>query len=798
MATDYIVPQVRIFQQFAHLPNSVTQNQHAFVFGPSYTLYRYSNADTKSLAFLYDYVGTANPSLAWPQGYSADIDLGYAKLYADSAYIQYSDLAASFATGTVEFIGTVTTGKIVTIGAQAYTFVNALSTGPTVPFQVLKGANYAATCANFKAAINLEADIGETYSTGTTVNADVTAEALSPTLIKLTAITAGAAGNAIVLTTDFATAITVSGAGTLTGGEAGSDKAIVVSAGSTATMSFTASEDLSATSDVAGIANAGGARVGDIVAWGSAGAKVFATITAITYTGSPLKYCRVTIDQDPPADGTTVVLARMFNGVLIPPGATAYTIDEVNDVITVAEEMVLPFPGGAAATDAKVLQAALYMEYRVRNYANATDVNSISDIADIYTDLGSDVHPDDPLTYAVYEALKNAGGRSVYFLATNGTQGEWATAIQTARPMKALYAFAPVTTDPSVISLVKSSVVSTSDPSVKRWRIMFFGSEIPDETDVYAEETLTADYTAGSLLFYNIKDEVGTTINCHTLKVGDKVYYNFDIYGVPADSAVITSIESNTSVKVNNLTAAVSDASEGRISLVRVNGADDDTDLVEATSLAAHSYRMYHVFSGKSSNGDNPAGEIFAVGNEFAAAAIAGLCCSVPPQAPLTNVEVLGMSSLPNMYRRYTQEQLDTMAAAGTLIVAQDYVNGPIYVRHQLSTARQDNNLNTTELSLIKNLDSISYYFADAFVDMIGKKNITPETVAMINLRLKDGIDYLSSNTAVGDYGPQLLTENTKINSVAVDGVLKDTVNADVDLDLPKPFNVFNLILRAV
>ena len=797
MATDYIVPQVRIFQQFAQLPNSVTQNQHAFVFGPSYTLYRYSNADTKSLAFLYDYIGTANPNLAWPQGYSANIDLDYAKLYADSAYIQYSDQAASYAEGTVEFIGTVTTGKIVTIGSQDYTFVNALSTGPTVPFQVLKGASYAATCANFKAAINLEAGIGTLYSTGTTVNTDVTAEFLTSTSLKLTAIASGVAGN-VVLTTDYATAITVSGSGTLTGGEAGSDKEIDVSDIDNATMSFTASEDLSATSDVSGIANAGGARVGDIVAWGAAGSKVFATITALGYVGN--KYCRVTLDQDPPAAevSTTVVLARMFNGVLIPIGATSYGIDQVNDLITVTEEMQLPFPGGSANTTARVLQASLYMEYRVRNYANSTDINSISDIADIYTDLGADVHPDDPLTYAVYQALKNNGGRSVSFLATNGTQGEWATALQTARPMKALYAFAPVTTDPAVVAMIKSSIVATSDPSVKRWRIMFFGTEIPDETDVYAEATLTADYTAGTLLFDDIKDGVGTTINCHTLGVGDKVYFNFDGNGIPTASATITSIESNTSVKVSNLTAAVSDASDGRISLVRVNDADDDTTLVEATSLAAHSYRMYHVFSGKSSNGDNPAGEIFAVGNEFAAAALAGLCCSVPPQAPLTNLEVLGMRSLPNMYRRYTQEQLDTMAAAGTLIVAQDYVNGPIYVRHQLSTARQDNNLNTTELSLVKNLDSISYYFADAFVDMIGKKNITPETVAMINLRLKDGIDYLSSNTAVGDYGPQLLTENTKINSVAVDGVLKDTVNADVDLDLPKPFNVFNLILRAV
>jgi len=795
MATDYIVPQVRIFQQFAQLPNSVVRNQNAFVFGPSYTLYRYANETTKPLAFLYDYVGSANISTAWPQGYSADIDLSYAKMYADSAYIQYSDQVASSATGTVEFIGTVTTGKIVTIGAQDYEFVDTLSAGPTVPFQVLKGSNYIQTAANFKAAINLEGDIGTLYSTGTTVNTDVTCEALSPTLLKLTAIVAGTDGNAIVLTTDYATAITVSGSGTLAGGEASGSKAIVTSAGDAPTMSFTSSEDLASTSDVSGIANAGGARVGDVVAWGAAGSKTFATITAIAYSGG--KYCRVTIDQDPPGNGITVYLARVLSGVLIPEGTTSYEVDQINNVIDIKEEMQFPYPGGDATTTARVLQASLYMEYRVRNYANSTDIGSISDTADVYTDLGADIHPDDPLTYAVYQALINAGGRTVYYIATNGEASEWSDVLKIARPTKSLYAFTPVSAYSSVRDLVKASVTATSDASVKRWRICFFGMEVTDETAIYDDATLTADYTASTLTFSDIKDTAGTTINCHSLGIGDKIYFNFN-GDVAADSATITGIMSNTSVTVSNLTSAVLDASAGRVALFRVNDADDDADIVAATSLAAHSYRMYHVFGGKTANGTNPTGEIFEVGNEFVAAGLAGLCCSVPPQQPLTNLEVTGLSSLPNMYRRYSQEQLDTMAAAGTLIVAQDYVNGPIYVRHQLSTARIDNNLNTTELSLIKNLDSISYYFADAFVDLIGKTNITPETMAIVNLRLKDGIDYLSSNTAVGDIGPQLLTANTKINSVAVDGVLKDTINADVDLDLPKPFNVFNLILRAV
>ena len=138
------------------------------------------------------------------------------------------------------------------------------------------------------------------------------------------------------------------------------------------------------------------------------------------------------------------------------------------------------------------------------------------------------------------------------------------------------------------------------------------------------------------------------------------------------------------------------------------------------------------------------------------------------------------------------------MAEAGTLLVAQDFRGGPIYIRHQLSTAFIDGNLNTSELSLVKNLDSISYLFALRYASFIGIKNITPDTLAKIGVVAKDTLDFLMANTDTGDAGPQLLGTDTKINSIFQDPVLKDTVFMDIDLELPKPFNTLNLTLRAV
>jgi hypothetical protein len=96
--------------------------------------------------------------------------------------------------------------------AATYTFKTALASA----YDVLIGANVAATMANLVAAINQDAGAGVTYGTGTLANFDVSAVRLPSNQLQATANIAGTAGNSIV-TTD--TAVNGSwGSGTLTGG----------------------------------------------------------------------------------------------------------------------------------------------------------------------------------------------------------------------------------------------------------------------------------------------------------------------------------------------------------------------------------------------------------------------------------------------------------------------------------------------------------------------------------------------------------------------------------------------------
>jgi len=126
------------------------------------------------------------------------------------------------ASGTLTLTANPANNDTVTIGGTTYTFVSALSVGPTVPDQILIGAADSDTLANLAAAITGGTvggnGIGTIYSTGTAVNGQVTATA-SGNALTVTALATGTGGSAITTTTTTANGSFASG--TLVGGAAG-------------------------------------------------------------------------------------------------------------------------------------------------------------------------------------------------------------------------------------------------------------------------------------------------------------------------------------------------------------------------------------------------------------------------------------------------------------------------------------------------------------------------------------------------------------------------------------------------
>ena len=298
--------------------------------------------------------------------------------------------------------------------------------------------------------------------------------------------------------------------------------------------------------------------------------------------------------------------------------------------------------------------------------------------------------------------------------------------------------------------------------------------------------------SAGNLIKV-VKDSTSTAGNPNTafrttLVPGDTVKLfsgTPDAWGEPVyDTYTVKRIKNNYMVEVEEDVAA--SQTPAKIEIYHTYTDAQFAEQVAATSKSMASRRMLNVFPTLfSGNGVTMTGE-------FAACAVAGLVSSTDPQQPITNVTVRGIDDIPLVYQTFSNADLDVMAAGGTFIVAQDMPGDVVYVRHQITTAYPDGNLNTAELSVTKNVDSISYAFSDLFRPYYGKNNITSELIAIF-----DNITYglITKLGTSGEFGPQLISGNTYIRYIRQNPVMKDHVDIAISLAVPYPCNNIDIVL---
>lgn len=453
-----------------------------------------------------------------------------------------------------------------------------------------------------------------------------------------------------------------------------------------------------------------------------------------------------------------------------------------------------------------VYSADLYMEYRglLSNYADT--IRAIEDISAVETTFGT-VTPDNPLAQGVYNAMLNSGNRAVYYMAVPSTDMTgWSAVMDRATLNNDVYAFVPLTQDEAVLELVEGHVDQMSTPTEKHWRIGFVSAAMPVEDPIYTAASNPAGVPYKAKIIYDAVTEENTklvfvdddgdpvsdlTSVLADVKIGDKVRISFsqDVWGDTTYAEFeVAALLSNNSLRLESGPASEIDVGE-KVEVYHPYSRAEQADAYAAKAYSFYNHRIYNVFPPTfSSNGVLMTGE-------FAAAIVAGLASSVAPQQPITNVEVNGIDDVPMVYQTFNKTQLNKMAEYGTLILMQDMAGGLVYVRHQVSTRAKEGNLNKTELSIVKNFDSVSFYFAARFAPYIGRYNITPKLINVIEGILEDGLAFLGSMTDLGLLGPQILLAETEIVSVVQHPELADHIICEVNIGLPKPFNVLQLKL---
>lgn len=448
---------------------------------------------------------------------------------------------------------------------------------------------------------------------------------------------------------------------------------------------------------------------------------------------------------------------------------------------------------GSDGDDYTVISADLFIQYRELATQWSDTIHSVTGASSVADMLGA-VSPDNPLAMGVYMACLNAAtddgfeSPPVYFMATPTDDLEgYNDVLRKASLTDKVYILVPTTQDSEVIKAVESHVVAMSLATVKQWRIAAVSAEIPETV---SRQAATMDpqnqpykATVSGNVFKVVSDadpDAGNpnTAFRSTLVVGDKVKYDGGVY-------TIKRILNNYMVQVKENVADSDVAKEIEIYHVYTNA--ETAEVVASTSRHFASRRMLNVFpTVVKYNG-------VAMSGEFAACAVAGLISATEPQQPITNMPIRGIDDVPMIYSTFNNEELDTMAAGGTFIIAQDLPGDIVYVRHQVTTATYGGNLNTSEMSVTKNVDNISYAFAETFRPYYGKYNVEPGLIAILENLASTLIDQFSGSTS--KYGPQLIAEGTEILYVRQNQVFKDHVDVAIRLEVPYPCNRIDIVL---
>lgn len=746
----YTVPRVLIEQQFVAAPIFANNPLAAFIFGPNYRPLRYTVAAEKAYTYIGDYSNssglalttypwvTANPSAR------VDISGSYANLtpYLENAFAEY-------------FRGQ----GITALGAQ----------GSDTPFIVNTPASYT-NGDDYAAAVNIS---GNNYYTNK-IRASVLsfAPGVNPTT------------GAIYNRSAYFAARDV---------QVGDWVAVTGLNGSAVKTTVFA--------QIIGIEADGTGKVNTLVT----AQRIFDTDTGTT---------AALIDPTPGGGKyITIALSLRKASVQMPASfllnttsttqvgaVSAATVTEtglVDNTGTLKPLVVKLPPAGASA----YVAGKVYVSYRVLRTDHATGISSLNDPADVEAALGA-VVPANPLAEGVYDALLNSSGTPVYYMGvpTDDLAG-YNAVLEQAKRVDTIYGLVPLTFDSTVITAVKAHVEAMSAAAEAKWRKAWIclqpttfgilqGYDRASAGVNWTTGTSTADPQTGTAgVFATIAPASGSydpALVTTGVRAGDTLRVFAD--GTTTSAYVDYLISEVRSQNEIVTTTAVSGSGTRAVQVLRTYTNDEQVAALGAATGNSRRVNAVFPYIAKTAGVDKA--------GYFVAAALAGLRAGSLPHAPLTNVELLGFDDFTVSLVTFTPTQLNNLAAYGYWIVTQDVAGGTPYVRHQLTTLGYNDvgaDPKFSEDSITTNVDSISYALQRALKPFIGRYNVNPATIALINSSLTRQFGALISVSSNTPAGPQLLSY--EIKSIGKSTVFKDRIEAVVTVDLPYPLNGVTITL---
>ena len=216
----------------------------------------------------------------------------------------------------------------------------------------------------------------------------------------------------------------------------------------------------------------------------------------------------------------------------------------------------------------------------------------------------------------------------------------------------------------------------------------------------------------------------------------------------------------------------------------------EQAEAVRGYSEAFASRRVVHIWPDVL---EAPVGQqTYKLPGYYACCAIAGLTTGLPTQQGLTNLAISGFLGFEHSSRYFTEEELDTIADGGTMILAQDGPSQPLYVRHQLTTDRSA--IKFQEYSITKNVDFIAKFLRTTFGRYIGQYNIVDTTMDALKTTAGAAIKFLRERTRVPKFGGVIKSGSLTKLEESADQI--DTVIIRFSFGIPIPLNNIDITIE--
>jgi hypothetical protein len=490
---------------------------------------------------------------------------------------------------------------------------------------------------------------------------------------------------------------------------------------------------------------------------------------------------------DGPANHLNAQLVAVYTGEI---ATTEYTVDADGATFAALPDITVP---GTTAPSTYTLTTGVgtyYLHYRARVLPSANEpIRKIRSTDDVNTYFGV-VDPDNDLAFGLQTALNGSQGKEVYGARVADEDVEaYADVLKKATTNRNLYVHSPLTFDSDIQNSVASHVNAMSQWDVKRWRRAYVASDTPDGYVKLDQEADGTDYvasidtegvltlTSGNLDFVTAGVEAEDIIRTNFSNDSDPTTYQ--------DTFVVESVLGPETLLLK--TAPDSALVGDKIEVWAGNTGRAQAQYAANRSQSFGTRRVINVWCDNGTIQESD-GATRVVDNRYLACEIAGLRSASLPHQGLTRTEISCITDAPLMYTKYTDDDLDIAAAAGTFIITQDLEDGPVYIRHQLTTETDKGSL-YYEDSVGSNIDDVSFGIADIVEGYIGKRNATQDTVTELRNRINEYLHNKSRANRTVLIGPQIIDWDKADLSVEIDSVLRDRINVKITLTVPLPLN---------